>query len=72
MKAQPGFISAQLHRGTGATRFVTNVSVWESTEALRNAVSSPEFQQKSQGYPPGIKVYPQIVEKVAIEGVCVA
>jgi heme-degrading monooxygenase HmoA len=72
MKAQPGFISAQLHRGVGSSRLVTNVSVWESTEALRNAVLSPEFREKAQGYPPGIKVYPQIVQKVAIDGVCVA
>ena len=71
MKAQPGFISAQLHRGTGSSRLVTNVSVWESTAALRNAVSSPEFREKAQAYPPGVKVYPQILQKVAIDGVCV-
>jgi quinol monooxygenase YgiN len=34
MKQQPGFISAQLHRGTaGSTTFV-NVAVWESARAL--------------------------------------
>jgi len=72
MKAQPGFISAQLHRGTGGSRVLVNLSVWESTESLRNAFSSPEFQSKAKSYPDGLVVHPHILQKVAIEGVCVA
>src|SRR5262247_1478163 len=37
MKQQPGFISAQLHRGiAGSTTFI-NVAVWESAAALGRA-----------------------------------
>jgi heme-degrading monooxygenase HmoA len=70
MQAQPGFVSAQLHRGVGSSRLVTNTTVWESTEALRNALSSPEFAEKSSSYPEGMVVYPHICRKVAVEGVC--
>jgi heme-degrading monooxygenase HmoA len=70
MMAQPGFVSAQLHRGVGSSRLLTNTSVWESSEALRNALSSPEFAEKSKSYPDGIVVYPHIFQKVAVEGVC--
>jgi heme-degrading monooxygenase HmoA len=70
MQAQPGFVSAQLHRGVGSSRLLTNTTVWESTEALRNVLSSPEFAEKSKSYPEGMVVYPQICRKVAVEGVC--
>jgi quinol monooxygenase YgiN len=70
MQAQPGFVSAQLHRGVGSSRLLTNTSVWESSAALRNALSSPEFAEKSKSYPDGIVVYPHIFQKVAVDGVC--
>jgi heme-degrading monooxygenase HmoA len=70
MQAQAGFVSAQLHRGVGPSRLVTNTTVWESTEALRNALSSPEFAEKAQSYPEGMVVYPHICRRVAVEGVC--
>jgi quinol monooxygenase YgiN len=51
MKQQPGFVSAQLHRGTaGSTTFV-NVAVWESARALGQALGSPEFQARVARYP---------------------
>jgi len=51
MKEQPGFISAQLHRGTvGSTTFI-NVAVWERAGALGRAFSSPEFQARAARYP---------------------
>ncbi len=71
MKAQPGFISAQLHRGTGSSRSIVNVAVWESTDALRAAITSPAFAEKAADYPDGVKVYPLVVQKVAVDGVCV-
>lgn len=72
MKAQPGYISAQLHRGTGNSRVLVNIAVWESTEALVKAFSDPEFQSKHDRYPEGIVMYPHLFEKIAVDGVCVA
>lgn len=72
MKASPGFISTQLHRGTADSQVLVNVAVWESTQALVAAYSKPEFQEAVSKYPDGVVAYPHIFEKVAIEGVCVA
>ncbi|NDL56882.1 antibiotic biosynthesis monooxygenase family protein [Phytoactinopolyspora mesophila] len=72
MKAQPGFISTQLHQGTADSQMMVNVAVWESTESLFRAFSNPEFQQKSAKYPDGIIAYPHVYEKVAVDGVCTA
>ncbi|WP_166354887.1 antibiotic biosynthesis monooxygenase family protein [Phytoactinopolyspora limicola] len=72
MKAQPGFISTQLHQGTADSQMMVNVAVWESTEALFKAFSNPEFQQKSAKYPDGIIAYPHVYQKVAVAGVCTA
>jgi quinol monooxygenase YgiN len=72
MKASPGLISTQLHRGTADSQLLVNVAVWESTEALFAAYSQPEFQAAAGKYPDGITAYPHIFEKIAVEGVCVA
>ncbi|MFJ6900693.1 antibiotic biosynthesis monooxygenase family protein [Streptomyces hokutonensis] len=72
MKAKRGFISAQLHRGLGDSNILTNVAVWESVSALRDAFSSEEFQSLLPKYPDGSYCYPHVVRKVAVEGVCVA
>jgi quinol monooxygenase YgiN len=72
MKASPGFISTQLHRGTADSQVLVNVAVWESTAALAAAYSNPRFQEAVSKYPDGIVAYPHVFEKVAVEGVCVA
>ncbi|WP_306335295.1 antibiotic biosynthesis monooxygenase [Streptomyces sp. KL118A] len=72
MKASPGCIRTQLHKGTGGSRLVVNIAVWESTQALFAAFSTPEFQQAAGKYPEGITAYPHAYEKVAVEGICVA
>lgn len=72
MKASPGFISAQLHRGTADSQLLVNIAVWESTEALFAAFSNPAFQAKASQYPDGIVAYPHVFEKIAVDGVCVA
>lgn len=72
MKRQPGFISAQLHRGiAGSTTFV-NVAVWESARALGEAVRSPEFQASSARYPESGIASPHVFEKIAVADICVA
>src|SRR5680860_354971 len=68
MKHQPGYISAQLHRGTGESHLLVNIAVWESTETLVRAFSSPEFQGRHDGWPDGTIAYPHLFQKVAVEG----
>ena len=66
MRAQPGFVSAVLHRGIGTSRLLVNVSVWESTAALQKAFSSPAFQEKAKNYPEGTVVYPHVFQRAAV------
>ncbi|MFD4603079.1 antibiotic biosynthesis monooxygenase family protein [Streptomyces sp. NPDC058464] len=72
MKAQPGLVSAQLYRGIGDSHVLTNVAVWESLSALRNAFNTPEFQKTLPLYPDGSVAYPSLMRKEAVPGVCVA
>jgi len=72
MKASPGFISTQLHRGTADSQVLVNVAVWESTAALAAAYLNPEFQAAASKYPDGIVAYPHVFKKIPVEGVCVA
>ncbi|RPF30519.1 antibiotic biosynthesis monooxygenase [Streptomyces sp. TLI_185] len=66
MKAQPGFVSLQMHKGTAGSRLLMNVAVWESTEALATAFASPDFQRMAAGFPDGIVSYPHIFEQIDI------
>ncbi len=72
MKAQPGCVATQFHRGSlGASTFV-NVTVWETTEALVDAYRSPEFQASTTRYPDSTVVHRYLLEKIAVPGICVA
>ncbi|MDA3629258.1 antibiotic biosynthesis monooxygenase [Saccharopolyspora sp. WRP15-2] len=64
MKAQPGFVSLQMHRGTAGSRLLMNVAVWESTEALATAFGRPEFQRMAAESPDDIVSYPHIFEQI--------
>jgi heme-degrading monooxygenase HmoA len=44
MKQQPGFVSAQLHRGIAGSRIFFNYVLWESAEHFKRAFNSPEFR----------------------------
>lgn len=70
MKSCPGFISAQLHRGTAGSQLAVNIATWESTEALARAHSNPEFRARSSKHPDGVVVYPHVYQKIAVEGIC--
>ena len=72
MKQQPGYISAQLHRGTASSTTFVNVAVWESAGALGRAFSSPEFQARAARYPESIVAAPHVFTKIAIPGICTA
>jgi heme-degrading monooxygenase HmoA len=71
-KSRPGFISTQLLRGTGGSRVLTNIAVWESTQHLLAAFADPEFAQAMERYPDGTLAYPHLYEKLAVENICVA
>jgi heme-degrading monooxygenase HmoA len=72
MQKQPGFISAQMHRGIAGSMSFLNYAVWESVEAFRNAFANPEFQQRLAEYPASAQVSPHLFKKIAIPGLCVA
>ena len=72
MKQQPGFISTQLHRGTAGSSTFVNVAVWESSRALGQAFSSPEFRERTARYPESAVAAPHVFQKVAVPGICVA
>jgi heme-degrading monooxygenase HmoA len=70
-KQQPGFISAQLHRGiAGSTTFV-NYVVWESTAHFKHAFHRPEFRSNMANVLPNTVMSPHLFKKVAIPGICV-
>lgn len=71
-KSQPGYISAQLHRGiAGSTTFV-NVAVWQSLAHFHAAHKHPGFMEKLKEYPSSAVAAPHIFKKVAVDGICVA
>jgi quinol monooxygenase YgiN len=72
MTGRPGCVSTQMHRGTAGSQLLVNVAVWESTQSLFAAFSTPEFQAAAARYPDGITAYPHILEKIAVPGICTA
>lgn len=64
MKAQPGFVSLQMHQGTAGSQLLLNVAVWESTGALAAALGNPEFQRMAAEFPDDITSYPHIFERI--------
>lgn len=71
-KKKPGFISAQLHRGTGGSGVFINYAVWESVEHLKQALSDPAFGSALARYPDSVVASPHLFRKVAVPGICVA
>src|SRR6266568_5168485 len=62
MKKQPGFISAQLRRAVGNDEAVVNLAVWESTEALKNAVQSDDALKAHEWELEGVVARPLLLE----------
>jgi heme-degrading monooxygenase HmoA len=70
-KQQPGFISAQLHRGiAGSSTFVNHV-VWESAAHFKQAFNRPEFKSNMASVLPDTVMSPHLFKKVAVPGICV-
>ena len=70
-KNQPGFISAQLHRGAAGSYTFVNYVVWESAEHFKRAFSKPEFQSSMADLLPNVVMSPHLFKKVAVPGICV-
>jgi quinol monooxygenase YgiN len=70
-KRQPGFISAQLHRGIGRSGVFVNYAVWESSEQLKKALNNIDLKALLSDYPPTTEVSPHLYRKVAVPGICV-
>jgi heme-degrading monooxygenase HmoA len=71
-KKQPGFISAQLHRGIGGSCVFINFAIWESGDHFKRAFSNPEFGGHLRAYPPSAVASPHLFQRVAVPGICVA
>ncbi|NEJ72715.1 antibiotic biosynthesis monooxygenase [Rhizobium phaseoli] len=72
MKAQPGFISTQLHRAIGESPAHLNYAVWELTRDFQAAFTHPEFVAKLSAYPSSAVAMPHLFQRVAVPGICVA
>ena len=70
MKRQPGFISAQLHRGIGGSSVFLNYAVWESTEHFKKAANNQELQSSLDKLPASTVASPHLFKKVVIPGIC--
>ena len=72
MKAQPGYISTQMHKAIGGSTTYVNYAIWESVESFRNAFSNPEFQKRIGDYPQSAVASPHLFKKLAVKGHCTA
>ncbi len=72
MKAQPGYISTQLHKGIAGSSTFVNYAVWQNVESFRNAFTNPEFQRRIQDYPPSAVASPHLFKKLTVPNHCVA
>ena len=70
-KQQPGFISAQLHRGIGGSSTFFNYVVWESAEHFKQAFNGPEFRSSMADVLPNTVMSLHLFKKVAVPGICV-
>lgn len=70
-KQQPGFISAQLHRGIGGSSTFFNYVVRESAEHFKQAFNRPEFRSSMADVLPNTIMSPHLFKKVAVPGICV-
>ena len=71
MKKQPGYISAQLHRGIAGSYTFINIEVWESADHFRKTVTSTGFRSSITGLPSGTIMSPHLFKKVEVPGICV-
>jgi heme-degrading monooxygenase HmoA len=72
MKAQPGFISTQLHRGIAGSTAFLNEAVWQDAAHFRAAFGQKAFRDALANYPASTVATPHLFRKVSVPGICVA
>ena len=72
MKAQPGYISTQLHKGIAGSTSYVNYAIWQDVESFRNAFTHPEFQRRIADHPASAVARPHLFRKLAVADHCVA
>ncbi|MGJ8615818.1 MAG: antibiotic biosynthesis monooxygenase family protein [Sulfitobacter sp.] len=72
MKAQPGYISTQLHKGIAGSSTFINYAVWQDVQTFRAAFTNPEFQRRISEYPASAVARPHLFKKLAVENHCIA
>ena len=72
MKAQPGYISTQLHQGIAGSSTYLNYAVWQDVASFRNAFMNGEFQRRIADYPASAVARPHLFRKLAVANHCVA
>jgi heme-degrading monooxygenase HmoA len=75
-KKQPGFISAQLHKGIGKSSVFINYANWESLEHYKEAINKLLFSSETHTSPllkyddSSLVMSPHLFKKVAVPGIC--
>ena len=72
MKAHPGYISTQLHKGIAGSSTFINYAIWQDVESFRSAFTNPEFQRRIQDYPESAVASPHLFKKLTVRNHCVA
>jgi heme-degrading monooxygenase HmoA len=70
-KKTSGIMSSQLHKGVAGSHVYASYHVFESTEAIRQQYSNPDFPAKLSDYPANIVGSTHVFKKVAVPGICV-
>lgn len=69
-KAQPGFISAQLHQATSGDNLFLDYAVFESVAAIAAMTRKPEFLSLRAIYPDSAVANLHLFRRIAISGIC--
>ena len=71
MKAQPGYISTQLHRGIAGSTVFMNYAIWESTAHFTAAFNHPDFKKALDHYPSSAVASPHLFTRLTVPNLCV-
>ncbi len=69
-KAQPGFISAQLHQATSGDNLFLDYAVFENTAAIAAMTRLPKFAALRELYPDSAVASLHLFRRVAIPSIC--
>ncbi|KAJ9106021.1 hypothetical protein QFC19_003357 [Naganishia cerealis] len=64
---QPGYISAQLHRGIAGANVLINYSEWSSVRQLKDFLDLPEIKALVASFPKGTECRAHVFQKLDID-----